>query len=162
MELRVVRGFPSWVPTAVVLLRWRDAAGPEGVLRLGLADAGALHHSRRAALELLDALERWRADGGAIARDLAATRELPPHAPVTGAAPGASVNAAFALRLAFVVGILTALACAVSRLPFASWRGPGWTDAWGAALIATLIWNVPQVRHRDEPEPAREAVRRAA
>ena len=162
VELRVVRGFPSWVPTAVVLLRWRDAAGPEGVLRLGLADAGVLHHSRRAALKLLDALERWRSETGAVASHGAGTLELPPHLPVTGATPGFGVNAAFMVRLAVVLAFLTALACAVSRLPFASWRGPGWTDAWGAALIATLLWNVPQVRHRDEPEPARETVRRAA
>jgi hypothetical protein len=158
VELRVVRGFPSWVPTAVVRLRWRDPMGPEGTLRLGLADAGALHQSRPAALRLLDALERWRAQAGSHG----GTPALPPCLPVTGATPGFGVNAAFAVRLAVVLAFLSALACAASGLPFASWGAPGWTDAWGAALIATLVWNVPQLRHRDEPEPAREAVRRAA
>jgi Zn-dependent protease with chaperone function len=162
-ELRVVRGFPSWVPTAVVLLRWRDASGVEGTLRVGLVDVGALRHSLRAAQRLLEALERWRAAGDAAGARDAVSLALPPHTPVTGARPGAGVNFAYVVRLTFVLAFLAALTCAAFGLPFASWRTPGWTDVWGAALMATLVWSAPQVRHRDERvEPASEAQRRAA
>jgi Zn-dependent protease with chaperone function len=163
VEQRVVRGFPSWVPTAVVLLRWRDAAGAEGVLRVGLVDVGTLRHSTRAARRLLEALERWRDAGDVPGLDVSEAQWLPPHTPVTGARPGAGVNFPYVVRLALVLAFLTALACVAFGLRFTSWFVPCWTDAFAAALIATLVWSAPQVRHRDErAEPAREPVRRAA
>ena len=162
VELRVVRGFPSWVPTAAVLVRWSDPAGPEGALRLTQVDVAALHHGARAARRMLASLERWRAAGDAPESRGADAQSLPPHAAVTSAAPGAGVNAGFVVRLSILFALLTALACVLFGLPFASPWEPGWTDAFGAALIATLVWNAPLVRHKDEPEPARETVRRAA
>jgi hypothetical protein len=100
-------------------------------------------------------LAHWRAFAEPVASATVPDEAsaLPPHADaVTGELLARVVSLrAFGPLIPWLL-VATAVACAVFGLPFNPFRGPGWLEAAGAALIAMVVFQLPYWLVR-EPGP---------
>jgi len=153
--IEVTRGFTAWIRVPWVRIDWCDASGTPGSFCLRPADTARLSLARAGAQRLFAMLAHWRASA-----EPAASATVPDEAPalppradaVTGELLARVVSPrAFGPVIPWLL-VATAVACAVFGLPFDPFRGPGWLEAAGAALIAMVAFQLPYWLVR-EPRP---------
>jgi hypothetical protein len=150
--IEVTRGFAAWIRVPWVRIDWRDASGTPGSFCLRPADTTRLSLARAGARRLFAMLAHWRAHAEPAASASVANEAfaLPPRAEaVTGESLARVVSPRTFGPLIPWLLVATAVACVVFGLPFDPFRGPGWLEAMGAALIAMVLFQLPYWTERE-------------